>query len=123
MPRGGSLWAGMSASRSAALDRPRAHGLDFAALNLRRGANPPFDGRPTGCPAQTESMAEQGIETRPKRLPERTVVRQWRQKQFLALGFTPKEAETLTRAPVDTAQVRHLVAAGCPLDLVPRIVL
>jgi hypothetical protein len=68
-------------------------------------------------------MSEHGTETRPKRLPEWTVVRQWRRKQFLALGFTPKEAETLTRAPVDVGQVRHLVAAGCPLDLVPRIVL
>lgn len=97
--------------------------VGVGGLTLRRGANSPFDGRPAGRPNQTESMAEQGTETRPKRVPEKTIVRQWRRKQFLALGFTPNEAETLTRAPVDTAQVRHLVGAGCPLDLVPRIVL
>ena len=68
-------------------------------------------------------MSEHSTETRPKELAEKTVVRQWRRKQFLALGFTPNEAETLTRAPVDVGQVRHLVAVGCPLDLVPRIVL
>lgn len=93
------------------------------APTFGRARTSPFDGRPAPGLTQTESMGEQGTETRPKRLPERTVIRQWRRKQFLALGFTPKEAETLTRAPVDIAQVRHLVVAGCPLDLVPRIVL
>lgn len=68
-------------------------------------------------------MGEQGAEKRPKQVPERTAVRHWRRTQFLALGFTPKEAEVLMKAPVDVAQVRKLVAADCPLDTVRRIVL
>jgi hypothetical protein len=50
-------------------------------------------------------------------------VRRWRRAQFLALGFTPKEAEALTKAPVDLGLVRNLVASGCPLETVRRIVL
>jgi hypothetical protein len=59
-----------------------------------------------------------------KRNPaEETSVRRWRRAQFLALGFTPKEAEALTKAPVDLGLVRNLVASGCPLETVRRIVL
>jgi hypothetical protein len=59
-----------------------------------------------------------------KRKPaEETSVRRWRRAQFLALGFTPKEAEALTKAPVDLGLVRNLVASGCPLETVRRIVL
>lgn len=68
-------------------------------------------------------MGEQGVEKRRKALPEETVVKRWRRKQFLALGFTPREAEVLTRAPVDVSLVRKLVAADCPLETVRRIVL
>jgi hypothetical protein len=60
-----------------------------------------------------------------KRMPpaEETSVLRWRRAQFLALGFTPKEAEALTKAPVDLGLVRNLVASGCPLETVRRIVL
>lgn len=68
-------------------------------------------------------MGEQGAEKRPTPVPERAAVRRWRRTQFLALGFTPREAEVLTKAPVDVALVRKLVAADCPLETVRRIVL
>ncbi|MGH3022057.1 MAG: hypothetical protein ACRDNI_00240 [Gaiellaceae bacterium] len=61
--------------------------------------------------------------TKRRTVKEETVVRRWRRAQFLALGFTPKEAEGLTKAPVDLGLVRNLVASGCPLETVSRIVL
>jgi hypothetical protein len=65
-----------------------------------------------------------GVEQRPRKaLAEETAVRRWRRGQFLALGFTPREAEALTRAPVELAVVRKLVSDGCPLETVRRIVL
>ena len=68
-------------------------------------------------------MGEQDAEQKATRVPERAAVRRWRRTQFLALGFTPREAEVLTKAPVDVALVRKLVAADCPLETVRRIVL
>jgi hypothetical protein len=68
-------------------------------------------------------MSEQEAPKRPAQGVERTAVKRWRRKQFLALGFTPKDAEVLTKAPVDVALVRKLVAADCPLETVRRIVL
>lgn len=68
-------------------------------------------------------MGDQDTENRPTRVTERSAVRCWRRTQFLALGFTPREAEALTKAPVDVALVRRLVAADCPLETVRRIVL
>ena len=68
-------------------------------------------------------MGDQDTENRPTRVSERSAVRCWRRTQFLALGFTPREAEVLTKAPVDVALVRRLVAADCPLETVRRIVL
>jgi hypothetical protein len=68
-------------------------------------------------------MGNQDTESRPARVSERTAVRCWRRTQFLALGFTPREAEVLTKAPVDVGLVRKLVAADCPLETVRRIVL
>jgi hypothetical protein len=64
---------------------------------------------------------EPGVKKRKPR--EETAVRRWRRAQFLGLGFTPKEAEALTKAPVDLGLVRSLVASGCPLETVRRIVL
>lgn len=58
-----------------------------------------------------------------KGLPEEEVVRRWRRLQFLALGFTPREAALMTKAPVDLGEVRKLVAKGCPLETARRIVL
>ena len=65
---------------------------------------------------------EPGVKKR-KPLTEDTAVRRWRRAQLLGLGFTPKEAEALTKAPVDLGPVRNLVASGCPLETVRRIVL
>jgi len=65
---------------------------------------------------------EPGVRKR-KPLAEETAVRRWRRAQFLALGFTPQEAEALTKAPVDLGLVRNLVSSGCPLETVRRIVL
>jgi hypothetical protein len=65
---------------------------------------------------------EPGVKKR-KPLAEETSVLRWRRAQFLALGFTPKEAEVLMKAPVDLGLVRNLVASGCPLETIRRIVL
>ena len=65
---------------------------------------------------------EPGVKKR-KPLAEETSVLRWRRVQFLALGFTPKEAEVLAKAPVDLGLVRNLVASGCPLETIRRIVL
>jgi hypothetical protein len=65
---------------------------------------------------------EPGVQKR-EPLAEETAVRSWRRAQFLAMGFTPKEAEALTKAPVDLGLVRNLVSSGCPLETVRRIVL
>ena len=50
-------------------------------------------------------------------------MRRWRRSQFIALGFSANDASALTKAPVDLADVRRLVAAGCPHDFARRIVL
>ena len=62
-------------------------------------------------------------ETKRSGLPEDTRVRRWRRSQFIALGFNASDASALTKAPVDLAEVRRLVAAGCPHDVARRIVL
>ncbi|MET1009348.1 MAG: hypothetical protein ABWY96_04750 [Gaiellaceae bacterium] len=62
-------------------------------------------------------------EAKPSGLPEETRVRRWRRSQFIALGFSANDASALTKAPVDLADVRRLVAAGCPHDVARRIVL
>ena len=62
-------------------------------------------------------------EAKPSGLPEETRVRRWRRSQFIALGFSANDASALTKAPVDLAEVRRLVAAGCPHDVARRIVL
>jgi hypothetical protein len=63
------------------------------------------------------------IELRRSGLPEATRVRRWRRTQLLALGFTASDANALTKAPVDLGEVRRLVAAGCPHEVVRRILL
>jgi hypothetical protein len=63
------------------------------------------------------------VEVRRSGLPEATQVRRWRRSQFLALGFSVSDASALTKAPVDLGEVRRLVAAGCPHEVVRRIVL
>lgn len=50
-------------------------------------------------------------------------VTRWRLEQFLTLGFPVEEAETLAaRRDVDLHQAARLVAAGCDLATVLRIV-
>jgi hypothetical protein len=63
------------------------------------------------------------VEVRQAGLPEAARVRRWRRSQLLALGFSKSHASELTRAPVDLGEVRRLVAAGCPHEIVRRIVL
>jgi hypothetical protein len=50
-------------------------------------------------------------------------IRRWRRAQFLALGFSPRDAQALTKAPVDLGQMRTLIGAGCPPETARRIVL
>ena len=66
---------------------------------------------------------EQSVETSRKVLSEERAVRRWRRAQFLGMGFTPREADDLSRAAVDLGDVRKLVSCGCPLETVRRIVL
>jgi hypothetical protein len=63
------------------------------------------------------------VEVRRWGLPEAARVRRWRKSQFIALGFSPSDANALTKAPVDLGEVRRLVAAGCPHEIARRIVL
>lgn len=56
-------------------------------------------------------------------VPEQTAVRRWRRSQLLALGFSPGDAAALSKAPVDLADARRLLAAGCPPELARRILL
>ncbi|HSE81361.1 MAG TPA: hypothetical protein VLA87_06645 [Gaiellaceae bacterium] len=63
------------------------------------------------------------VEIRRLGLPEAARVRRWRKSQFIALGFSQRDANALTKAPVDLGEVRRLVAAGCPHEIARRIVL
>jgi hypothetical protein len=63
------------------------------------------------------------VELRRSGLSEATRVRRWRRSQLLALGFSSSDASELTKAQVDLGEVRRLVAAGCPHEIVRRIVL
>jgi hypothetical protein len=56
-------------------------------------------------------------------LSEEAQIRRWRRAQFLALGFSLREAQAMTRAPVDLGQMRTLIASGCPPETARRIVL
>jgi hypothetical protein len=56
-------------------------------------------------------------------LSEQARILRWRRAQFLALGFSLREAQALTKAPVDLGKMRTLIEAGCPLDTARRIVL
>jgi hypothetical protein len=56
-------------------------------------------------------------------IPEQTVVRRWRRSQLVGLGFSAADASALTKAPVDLGEVRRLVAAGCPPEVIRRILL
>jgi hypothetical protein len=69
-----------------------------------------------------EHMRESAEQERPV-LSEEARIRRWRRAQFLALGFTLREAQALTKAPVDLGQVRTLIGAGCPPETARRIVL
>ena len=47
----------------------------------------------------------------------------WRLNQFCGLGFDYATSVVMTDAPVDLAQARRLVAAGCPHEMASRILL
>ena len=72
--------------------------------------------------AHTQHMSESAEQERPV-LSEEIQIRRWRRAQFLALGFTLREAQALTRASVDLGQIRSLIGAGCPPETARRIVL
>ena len=55
-------------------------------------------------------------------LEDRRVV-EWRFTQFKALGFGEEDSWLLVDSGADLQLARSLVAAGCPLHLVLRIVL
>jgi hypothetical protein len=67
-------------------------------------------------------MSENAEQERPVLTEEARILR-WRRAQFLALGFTLREAQALTKAPVDLGQMRSLIGAGCPPETARRIVL
>jgi hypothetical protein len=54
---------------------------------------------------------------------EAICVRRWRRKQFLEMGFSLCDAQRLMKAPVDLADMRSLLAAGCPPETAKRILL
>lgn len=74
-----------------------------------------------GLSAHSEPMSEKAEQGR--LLSEEARIRRWRRAQFLALGFTLREAQALTKAPVDLGQMRTLIASGCPPETARRIVL
>lgn len=72
--------------------------------------------------AHAERMSESAEQERPV-LSEKARILRWRRAQFLALGFTLREAQALTKAPVDLGQMRALIGSGCPPETAQRIVL
>jgi len=66
---------------------------------------------------------EDGVEQDRTGLSELRAIRRWRRDQLLALGFSPKDATALTKAPVDLGEVRKLLGAGCPPETARRILL
>jgi len=56
-------------------------------------------------------------------LSEEARIHRWRRAQFIALGFSLREAQALTKAPVDLGEMRTLIGAGCPPETARRIVL
>jgi hypothetical protein len=68
-------------------------------------------------------MSPEIQEQRSDRTAEEILVRTWRRRQFLALGFSLRQAQRLTRAPVDLGDTRRLIALGCPHETAQRILL
>jgi hypothetical protein len=54
---------------------------------------------------------------------ELLLVRRWRRAQFMRMGFGLRDAQRLTSQAVDVADMRRLVAEGCPLETAQRILL
>ncbi len=50
-------------------------------------------------------------------------VHAWRLEQFRVLGFGDEMASLLAISPAELNSARELARAGCPLDLVARILL
>jgi hypothetical protein len=69
-------------------------------------------------------MEGKQVGTRAPRRPrdESLRVRHWRRAQLFELGFTSSDAGALARSNADLAELRKLVAAGCPPATAFRIV-
>jgi hypothetical protein len=68
-------------------------------------------------------MTERTRERPRSREDEALLVRRWRRRQFMRLGFGLKDAQRLTVEHVDLGDMRRLIASGCPLDTARRILL
>jgi hypothetical protein len=71
--------------------------------------------------ANTQCMSENAEQERAV-LSEEAQIFRWRRAQFVALGFSLREAQALTKAPVDLGLMRKLIGAGCPPETARRIV-
>lgn len=67
-----------------------------------------------------KEKAGQGLRVAVK--DERLRVRHWRRDQFIELGFALSDASKLAKSPADLGEARKLIAAGCDLPTVFRIV-
>jgi hypothetical protein len=68
-------------------------------------------------------MSSQTRQQDSEQTAEEMLVRRWRRRQFLELGFSLRQAQRLTHAPVDLGDTRRLIAAGCPHETAQRILL
>lgn len=68
-------------------------------------------------------MSRQVEEREAERITDAVCVRRWRRKQFRDMGFSLREAQQLTKSPVDLGEMRRLLAAGCPPDTAQKILL
>ena len=50
-------------------------------------------------------------------------IRRWRRRQFMVLGFHLRDAQRLMESPVDLAEMRKLIRAGCSHSTAERILL
>ncbi len=64
-----------------------------------------------------------GFDEQRQREELESAVRTWRFQQFVRLGFSREESNTLASSRVDLSQVRKLIASGCPPETASRILL
>jgi hypothetical protein len=68
-------------------------------------------------------MSPELTEIEPDVSKEKTEIRRWRRRQFMRLGLHLRDAQRLMDSPVDVAEMRRLVHAGCPPEMAQRILL